>query len=78
MSIFDGTVSPTHVGPLLIGAVDHVNGSGAEPTSFVVTKHELEHIARYWANERLQNDFDCFVFQQSGSTEWRIALYSTE
>ncbi len=78
MSVFDGTVSPTRVGNFVIGAIDYINGSEAVPSGFVVTKHELGEVARYWCDVRLSNEFKCFETATSGSTEWRIARYSSE
>ena len=72
MSVYDGTVSPTRVetpsGTMVIGAIDRINGAGAEPSGFVVTKHELERVARYWFHERPDNYYTCFIFQSSGSS----------
>ncbi len=65
-------------GPFRIGYVDAINGDdGREHPEFVATKHELKQLAFYWAQERLEEDFDYFVCQQSGSSEWRWSLYIT-
>src|SRR5437016_13533190 len=66
MSVFDGTVSPTRTGNFVSGEIDAINGSGAEASGFVVTNHELEQVARYWFHQHLENEFCCFIFQQSG------------
>ena len=79
MSIFDGTLSPTPLGNgLVIGQASHINGADAALTGFVVTKHELEQVARYWFDQRLDNDFFCFFYDCSGSYEWRLSRYSSE
>ena len=78
MSVFDGTVSPTPVGELLVGAYSEINGSDAEPSGVVVTRHELEEVARYWYRERVHNGYTSFLFEQSGSYEWRLNMYSAE
>ena len=71
MSIDNGTVSPTKIGRLVIGAVGGIKGSGAEPVAFLVTKHELEEVARYWFDKYFRTEYIC-----SGSLEWRIHTYS--
>ena len=64
------------VGPFLIGGVDAVNGEdGKEVPEFAATRHELKQLAEYWALERLERDFDWFVNQQTGSSEWRWNSY---
>jgi hypothetical protein len=78
MSVFDGTVSPTEGGSFRIGYIDHINGESAKSSGFVVTRHELEQVARYWFRTHLSNDLGCFLYQFSGSTEWRIAVYSSD
>jgi hypothetical protein len=32
-------------------------------------------LAEYWAQERVQHDFDWFVHQSTGSSEWRWGAY---
>ena len=44
----------------------------------VVTRHELEEVARYWCRAQLANCFDCFYFEQTGSYEWRLHVYSDQ
>jgi hypothetical protein len=64
------------LGPFVIGRVDAINGRGGEEvTEFVATRHELERLAAYWLTERLDLDFDYFVSQSSGSSEWRWSTY---
>src|SRR5262245_51170348 len=79
MSVFDGTVSPTMIanGRFAIGAYSHINGSGAELSGFVVTRHELEQVARYWLHERLEGKFVWHFCGFTGSYDWRLAQYST-
>ena len=61
----------------IIGYVEKVNGSGAEEIpDFVPTRHELLVLAKYWTQERLEQEFWCFCTQSSGSTEWRLSIYA--
>ena len=62
---------------LIIGYVEKINGSGAEEIpDFVPTRHELLVLAKYWTQERLDQEFWCFCTQSSGSTEWRLWKYA--
>jgi hypothetical protein len=64
------------VGPLRIGSVDAINGEGGkEVPEFAATRHELEQLAEHWWTERIDHDFYWFVFQQTGSSEWRRSVY---
>ena len=61
----------------IVGYVEKVNGSGAEEIpDFVPTRHELLVLAKYWTQERLEQEFWCFCTQSSGSTEWRLLTYA--
>jgi hypothetical protein len=63
-------------GPFVIGSVDAINGEdGREVPEFLATRHELKQLAEYWAQERIEDDFDCFLYQSSGSSEWRWSAY---
>lgn len=63
-------------GPFVIGSVDAINGRGGEEVpEFVATRRELERLVAYWWTERLDHDFDYFVYQSSGSSEWRWSQY---
>jgi hypothetical protein len=63
-------------GPFVIGSVEAINGEdGKEVPEFVATKHELEQLAEYWALEGIEHDFDWFVYQSTGSSEWRWSVY---
>lgn len=64
-------------GGLIIGSVDAINGQDGEEVEFPVTRHELRALAEYWWTERLDHDFDWFVYQQTGSSEWRWSVYIT-
>jgi hypothetical protein len=64
-------------GGLIIGSVDAINGQDGEEMEFPVTKHELRALAAHWWTERLDHDFDWFVYQQTGSSEWRWSVYIT-
>jgi hypothetical protein len=64
-------------GGLIIGSVDAINGQDGEEVEFPVTRHELRALAAYWWTERLDHDFDWFVYQQTGSSEWRWSVYIT-
>ena len=66
-----------NAGKIQIGAVDEVNGPGAELcASFQPTREELMVLARHWAKEKLGVDFFIFDTGQSGSSEYRIAAFS--
>jgi hypothetical protein len=63
-------------GPFVVGSVEAINGEdGKEAPEFVATRHELKQLAEYWALERIEHDFDWFVMQTSGSSEWRWSTY---
>jgi hypothetical protein len=64
------------MGPFIVGSVDAINGEGGrEVPEFVATRHELKQLAAYWAEERLEQDFDWFLYQSSGSSEWRWSAF---
>jgi hypothetical protein len=64
------------VGPFVIGSVDAISGEGGEEMpEFVATRHELKELAEYWASERIEHDFDWFLYQSTGSSEWRWSAY---
>jgi hypothetical protein len=64
------------VGPLIIGSVDAINGEdGREIPEFVATRHELKRLADYWAKQRIEHNFDWFLYHSSGSSEWRWSTY---
>ncbi len=42
---------------------------------FPVTRHELYALAEHWWTARIDHDFDWFLYQQTGSTEWRWSEY---
>jgi hypothetical protein len=57
------------VGGLLVGGVNAVGGKGGGGISeFIVTRHEMREIAKYWFSERLKADFYWFVYQCTGSS----------
>ena len=61
----------------LIGYVEYVNGSGAEPIEgFVATRHELELIARYWIHLAMEHDASVYVYEQTCSSGSREANYA--
>lgn len=65
-------------GPFVVGTVEAINGeNGKEAPEFVATRHELRALAAHWWTERLDHDFDWFVYQQTGSSEWRWSVYIT-
>jgi hypothetical protein len=60
----------------VIGFVDEINGKeGEEVPEYVATRHELRQLAVYWSRERLNRDIWWFLFQQTGSTDWRWSIY---
>jgi hypothetical protein len=64
------------VGSFIIGSVDAINGEGGkEAPEFVATSHEIKQLAKYWLMERIEDDFHCFLYQSSGSSEWRWSSY---
>lgn len=63
-------------GPFVVGRVDEINGEdGKEVTEFMATRHELKQLAEYWVLERIEHDFDWFVCQCTGSSDWRWSAY---
>jgi len=62
-------------GLFAIGAVDEINGPGGEEVEFPVTRYELEQLAAFWWTERIDHDWDFFVTQSTGSSEWRRSVY---
>jgi hypothetical protein len=44
-------------------------------THFVPTIHELKQLASYWMHERIDNDFESFAYQETGSSEWRWSVF---
>jgi hypothetical protein len=65
-----------NLGPAIVGSVDAINGDdGQEVADFVPTVHELKQLAIYWAEERIEHDFDWFMYQCTGSSEWRWSVY---
>jgi len=62
-------------GGLIIGSVHAINGQDGEEVEFPVTRHELRALAAYWWTERIDRDFNWFVCQQTGSSEWRWSVY---
>jgi hypothetical protein len=65
-----------NVGPFIVGTVDAINADdGQESHDFVPTRHELKQLAGYWAEERLAHDHEWFVYQCTGSSEWRWSTF---
>ncbi len=62
-------------GALIIGSVDAINGQDGKEVEFPVTRHELRALAAHWWTERVDHDFEWFVYQQTGSSEWRWSAY---
>lgn len=62
-------------GALIIGSVDAINGKEGEEVEFPVTRHELYALAEYWWAERIDHDLWFFLYQQTGSSEWRWSVY---
>jgi hypothetical protein len=64
------------LGRFIVGSVDSINGDdGQEIADYVPTVHELKQLALYWAEERIEHDFDWFMYQATGSSEWRWSMY---
>ena len=62
------------LGRFIVGGVDAVNGDdGREITDFVPTVHELKQLAVYWSEERIEHEFDWFMYQST--SEWRWSVY---
>jgi hypothetical protein len=71
-----GGLGTMAAGPFVVGSVDAINGEdGKEAPEFVATRHELKQLAEYRALERIEHDFDWFLLQTSGSSEWRWSTY---
>jgi hypothetical protein len=63
-------------GFFFVGRVDANKGkTGEEVPEFVATRHELIQLARYWTLEGIEHDFDWFMYQSTGSSEWRWSVY---
>jgi hypothetical protein len=64
------------IGPFIVGRIDAINGEDSkEIMEFVPTRQELEQLAAYWFRERIERDFDWFVYQCTGSSEWRWSVF---
>jgi hypothetical protein len=46
-----------------------------EVPEFVVTRHELRQLARYWYDERIFKSFWFFIYQSTDGFEWRWSVY---
>jgi hypothetical protein len=65
-------LGPMCAGSLVIGHVDQIVGEGGvELPGFVPTKNELLQLVRYWAMEIIDLDFAFFLYDCTGSSEWR-------
>jgi len=72
-----GGLGPMQVGAFTIGLVDEIVGEGGvEIPGYKATKYEILHLARHWAGEILELDFDYFLYGSTGSTEWRTRDYA--
>ena len=59
-------------GSLVIGHVDQIVGEGGvELPGFVPTKNELLQLVHYWAMEFIDLNFTFFLYDCTGSSEWR-------
>jgi predicted secreted protein len=64
---------------MVVGYVSEVNGAGgAVSNTFVPALVELEIITRHWLFVHLDTSYYCHVTSQSGSTEYRLLLYSDQ
>src|SRR5664280_1563309 len=64
------------LGHSTVGYVEEISGEeGKECPEFVPTRHEIMRVARYWIDECLEYDFDYFITQCTGSSEWRRSVY---
>jgi hypothetical protein len=65
-------LGPTCAGSFVIGHVDQIVGEGGvELPGFVPTKNELLQLVHYWAMEIIDLDFTFFLYDCTGSSEWR-------
>src|ERR1039458_5746896 len=72
-------LGPWQAGRFTIGVVDTIIGEGGlEIPGYKATKYEILHLARHWAGEILDLDFDFFLYGSTGSTEWRIREYAED
>jgi hypothetical protein len=61
-----------------VGYVHEINGpGGALAADFQPTNHELIVLAEYWLTTLWDTDFYCYTCNQSGSTEYRLQIYSS-
>jgi hypothetical protein len=64
-------------GKIRVGYVSEVNGLDAvEVEGFVATKHELLQLLKYWGAVAIDIDYECFIFQDSGSDDWRKSAFA--
>lgn len=62
---------------LIIGYVDEVNGDGAqEIPGFVVTRHELIELVKYWTKRAIDIQYFWFCHEQVGSTDMRVEPFA--
>src|ERR1700730_13252943 len=70
-------LGPPQAGPFVIGVVDMIVGEGGvEVPGFVATKNEILQLARYWATEIIDLNFEFFLYQSTGSSEWRTREFA--
>ena len=71
-------VGPTFAGPFAMGGgVEGVNDAGSEPIDVRITRYEAEVLYRHWF-ARMRDAYEfCFVYEASGSEEWRESLYAS-
>lgn len=64
------------IGPFIVGSIDAIDGEDSkEVPEFVPTKHELGQLAEYWMKQRIERDFEWFVKQTAGRSEWLWSEY---
>ena len=70
-------VGPTFVGPFAMGdGVEGVNDAGSEPIDVRITRYEAEVLYRHWFKRQRDNYEFCFIYETSGSDDWRESVYA--
>jgi hypothetical protein len=69
-------VGPTHIGGIEIGGeIVGVNDEGTEMIDVRITRYEAEVLYRHWFERYRDVEEFCFIYEVSGSREWREQSY---
>lgn len=71
-------VGPTFAGPFAIGGgLKGVNDAGSDLVDVRITRYEAEVLLRHWFERQRDADEFCFIYETTGSEEWRVSLYAS-